>query len=307
MKRTEKEYTTKVRLLRIQRALLERPFGYTKQQLADRYNTHPDTIKKDFQAFREAGFEITHNEKYCYGFTVDKPLEELKDLLHFSEKDQELLLEAIGRLGDHDSSVEKLKRKIVSIYDYARLGNAFLRKPYLSKVDLLEQAKREQRQVILLDYHSSNSNKVSDRRVEPFHPDPSDDILHAFDVDIGELRHFRISRITRIQVTADPWAYETLHRVIATDPFRIVDNQQVSVHLRLRVGAKNELVERFPLTQAYIQPAQEKDVYDFQCKVNHKFYGLTNFILGFHHQIVEVLQPESLLEHLQEQVKSMKF
>lgn len=303
----EKEYGTKVRLLRIQRALLERPFGYTKQQLADRYNVHPDTIKKDFNAFRAAGFDINPNEKHCYGFTVDEPLEELKDLLHFSEKDQQLLLEAIGRLGSHDPSVEKLKRKIVSIYDYTRLGNTFLRKPYLSKVDLLEQAKREKRQVILLDYHSSNSNKVSDRRVEPFHPDPSDDILHAFDVDKQELRHFRISRITRIQVTAEPWAYETLHRVMATDPFRIVDNNQVSVHLRLRVGAKNELVERFPLTQAYIQPAQEQDVYDFQCKVNHQFYGLTNFILGFHHQIVEVLQPESLLEHLQAQVKTMKF
>ncbi len=303
----EKEHTTKVRLLRIQRALLERPFGYTKQQLADRYNTHPDTIKKDFQAFRDAGFEITYNEKYCYGFTVDKPLEELKDLLHFSEKDQELLLRAINQLGSHDPSVEKLKRKIVSIYDYTRLGNAFLRKPYLSKVDLLEQAKRERRQVILLDYHSSNSNVVSNRRVEPFLPDPADDVLHAFDVDKGDIRHFRISRITRIQVTADPWAHETLHRVIATDPFRIVDNQQVMVHLRLRVGAKNELIERFPLTQAYIEPAAEKDVYDFQCKVNHTFYGLTNFILGFYHQIIEIVQPESLLDHLREQVKTMKF
>ncbi len=304
----DKEYTTKVRLLRIQRALLERPFGYTKAQLADRYNVHPDTIKKDFQAFRAAGFEISANAKNCYGFTVDKPLEELKDLLHFSEKDQELLLRAIDRLGNHDPSVEKLKRKIVSIYDYTRLGSTFLRKPYLSKVDLLEQAKRERRQVILLDYHSSNSNLVSDRRVEPFHPDPADDVLHAFDVDKGDIRHFRISRITRIQVTSDPWVYETLHRVMATDPFRIVDNQQVTVHLRLRVGAKNELVERFPLTQAYIQPAaDEKDVYDFQCKVNHKFYGLTNFILGFYHQIIEIVQPDALLDHLREQTRTMKF
>jgi len=31
----DKDQTTKVRLLSVQRALLERPFGYTKRQLAD--------------------------------------------------------------------------------------------------------------------------------------------------------------------------------------------------------------------------------------------------------------------------------
>ncbi len=307
MKKKEQEYGHKVRLLKLQRILLEQPFRYTKRQLAERFNVHPDTIKEDFNAFRNAEFEIECDDNYCYGFTADKPYEELKDLLHFSEKEQLFLLEVINRLGHHDPSAEKLRRKIVSIYDFTRLGNAFLRKPYLSKIDLLEQAKREKRQVILLDYHSSNSNNISDRRVEPFDPNPADDILQAFDVDKGELRHFRISRITRIQLTGDAWAHETQHRVMATDPFYIVSNDQVSVHLRLRVGAYNELVSRFPLSQVYVQKAQEEGIYDFQCKVNRNFYGLTNFILGFHHQIVEVLYPESLLEHLRAQVAQMKF
>lgn len=303
----DKDQTTKVRLLSVQRALLERPFGYTKRQLADRCGVHVDTIKTDFEAFRTAGFEVECDPKsYCYGFIADKPYRELEDLLHFTDKDQSLLLQAIEKLGPHDPGIEKLKRKIVSIYDYARLGNAYLRKPYLSKIDLLEQAKREERQVILLDYHSSNSNTVSHRRVEPFDPNPADDILQAFDVDKGELRHFRISRITRIQLTADEWEHKSRHRVIPADPFRIVDDKQVTVHLRLRVGARNELVERFPLTQAYIQPAAEEGMFDFQCKVNHRFFGLSNFILGFY-QTVEVVHPESLMEHLEAQVRKMKF
>lgn len=307
MKRKENEFGHKVRILRLQRILLEQPFHYNKKQLADRLNVHSDTIKEYFDNFKTAGYEIKFDDNYRYGFAADKTYEELKDFLHFSEKEQLFLLEVINRLGHHDPSVEKLRRKIVSIYDFTRLGNAFLRKPYLSKIDLLEQAKREKRQVILLDYHSSNSNKISDRRVEPFDPNPADDILQAFDVDIGELRHFRISRITRIQLTSDTWAHETQHRVMATDPFYIVSNDQVSVHLRLRVGAYNELVSRFPLSHAYIQKTQEEGIYDFQCKVNRQFYGLTNFILGFHHQIVEVLHPESLLDHLRAQVAQMKF
>lgn len=92
--------------------------------------------------------------------------------------------------------------------------------------------------------------------------------------------------------------------MLATDPFRIVSDEQAMVHLRLRVGGYNELVERFPLSKAYIQEdAEEEGIYDFQCRVNRKFYGLTNFILGFHHQVVEVLEPEELKEHLREEVK----
>jgi predicted DNA-binding transcriptional regulator YafY len=305
--KTSKEYGHKVRILKLQRLLLEQPFRYTKRQLAERIGIKPDAMKDYFDNLKTAGYEVKFDEQYRYGFSADKTYEELKDFLHFSKKEQEFLLDVINRLGHHDPSLEKLKRKIVSIYDFSRLGNPTLRKPHLSKIDLLEQAKREKRQVILLEYHSSNSNDISDRRVEPFDPNPANDMLQAFDINKKDIRHFRISRVTRIQLTNDPWAHETLHRVEATDPFYIVDDNQVPVHLRLTVGAKNELVERFPLSQVYIQPAEEPGIYDFQCKVNCQFKGLTNFILGFYHRIVEVLHPDALIEHLNKEVQNMKF
>lgn len=303
----EKEYGTKLRLLRVMRALLENPKHYTKRQLAEVYQVTPDTITNDFEALTNAGFVVEYDEKYRYYLVEEKPFTQLKDLLHFSEEDQAILYRAIDQVAAHEKRGQRLKKKLASLYDYRRLGHAYLRKPYLTKVDLLMQDKNEKRQVILRDYSSSNSNEVRDRLVEPFHPSPPDDTLQAFDVDKQELRHFRISRITRVEMTDTPWQFEGHHNIMLTDPFRIVDSNQVMVHLRLRVGAKNELVERFPLTQSYIQEAAEEGIYDFQCMVNHRFLGLTNFILGFHHQLVEVLGPESLLDHLQEEVEKMDF
>lgn len=303
----EKEYGTKLRLLRVMRALLENPKHYTKRQLAEVYQVTPDTITNDFEALTNAGFVVEYDEKYRYYLVEEKPFTQLKDLLHFSEEDQAILYRAIDQVAAHEKRGQRLKKKLASLYDYRRLGHAYLRKPYLTKVDLLMQGKNEKRQVILRDYSSSNSNEVRDRLVEPFHPSPPDDTLQAFDVDKQELRHFRISRITRVEMTDTPWQFEGHHNIMLTDPFRIVDSNQVMVHLRLRVGAKNELVERFPLTQSYIQEAAEEGIYDFQCMVNHRFLGLTNFILGFHHQLVEVLGPESLLDHLQEEVEKMDF
>lgn len=301
------EDRTKVRLLRIMRALIERPKYYTKKHLAALYSVDPDTISNDFEALRSADFNLKADEKYRYYFAEEKPYSHLKNLLLFSDKDLQILYQAIDKIGVYDESGQRLKRKLASLYDYHQLGHAYLRRPYLTVVDLLMQGKNERRQVILREYRSSNSNEVRDRLVEPFHPSPPDDTLQAFDVEKRKLRHFRISRITRVQLTNTPWQYEGHHNILLTDVFRIVDSNQVMVHLRIKEGARNELIERFPNTVTYIKEAPEEGIYDFQCMVNHKFLGLSNFILGYYHQLVEVLSPESLIEHLREEVKKMKF
>jgi predicted DNA-binding transcriptional regulator YafY len=289
------------------RTLIDRPFGYTKRQLADKYGKHIDTITGDFEAFKNAGFEIQKDERHRYAFRMDRTYKELKGILFFSEEDQALLMRAIDQADPGGKRGQRLKRKLDSLYDYHKLGFSTLRRPYLNKLDSLAQAQKEKRVVVLENYHSSNSGRISNRRVEPFHPSPPDDTLQAFDLENQALRHFRISRIERVQLTDQAWQHERRHIVLPTDPFRIVDARQVQIHLRFRVGAYNELIERFPQTRSYIQPDAEKDVYDFQAKVNHRFLGLSNFILGFHHQVIEILEPDSLIEHLRQEVENMNF
>ena len=293
--------------MRVLLAILEYPNGYTKQQLADRYGVSTDTITGDFRAIETAGFVLEKDERHRYAFKTDKPLRQLKDLLHFSAEDQVSLHQAIDNLPVSSERARQLKAKLSSLYDFRRLGHAYLRKPHLTKVDLLMQAKTEKCQVYLIDYRSSNSNAISTRLVEPFHISPADDTLQAFDVDKRTLRHFRITRFTRVQLTDLPWQHEGHHNIMHIDPFRIVDNNQVTVHLRLGVGAYNELVERYPLTRSHIEETDDPNIFDFQCAVNHRFFGLSNFILGFYHQHIEVLEPEGLKAHLREELGRMRF
>ena len=298
------------RLLRLMMALLEHPFGYTKQQLARLCQVSTDTIERDLDALDNAGFTVCKNDNRCYAFAGEKPLKQLKELVYFNEDEQNLLAQAIDHFARYmqRAQAEKLKRKVVDLYDYRRLGFAHLRRPYLDKIGLLRQSVEEKRQVTLVNYHSSNSNRIGDRRVECFLVLPPEDILQAYDLDRQELRHFRLSRVGRVEFLPQKWAYEHHHQIRRTDPFRIVDDNQVWVHLRLKVGAYNELIERFPATLANTFPAaDEPDVYDFQCNVNRGFLGLTNFILGFYHQLIEVVTPDSLIEHLRAEVERMRF
>ena len=300
----EKEYGTKLRLLRILRTMMEQPGRYTKKELAERYQVNEDTIKNDFRALSDAGFVVEYDKRYRYSLVQEAPYKQLKDLLHFSEEDQELLHRAIDQIATHDKRGQRLKKKLASLYDFKRLGHQYLRKPYLNKIDLLQAGLDEKKQLWLLQYHSSNSNQVSDRLVEPFHLSVAEDTREAFDGEKNYIRHFRISRIGLLKSTGQDWQHEGKHVIMRTDPFRIVDNRQKNVHLRLKVGAYNELIERFPLAKSYIQEAGD-DEYDFQCPVNHRFLGLTNFILGFHHQLIDVIEPDELLDHLRREVQKL--
>ncbi len=301
--------TPRARIALLLRVLIDSPNRYTVRDLAARYGVSADTIEGDFAAFRAAGFEIKPDEKFRYAFIRDKPYQRLKDLLHFSEEDQALLYQAIDNLPNQTERHRRLKSKLGSLYDFGRLGHAYLRKPYLNKVDLLEQARQEKKQVVLENYHSSSSGTVEDRTVEPFHVSPENDMVQTYDVVKKKVNHFRISRFVRVRILDAPWQFEGHHNIRYTDPFRIVgnDNDPVMVHLRLGVGACNELTERFPLTKNYIEETAKKGVYDFQCRVNSQFLGLSNFILGFHHQGIEIIEPDALREHLRTVVANMNF
>src|SRR5690606_17611835 len=80
----DNEYGTKSRLLRVMRDLIERPYGYTKKQLALAYNVHVDTIANDFEVYGELGLEMDCDEKFRYAFKVNKPLKRVRELLYFS-------------------------------------------------------------------------------------------------------------------------------------------------------------------------------------------------------------------------------
>jgi predicted DNA-binding transcriptional regulator YafY len=301
------QYGLKDRVLRVLMTILKEPFVYTKRALAELYGTTVQSIEDDFAVMKNAGFVLDHDDEYRYKLVENQPNKQLKHLLHFSEEEQLMLEEAIDTIGEqYDNKAQELKKKLNALYDFGRLGHSYLRKPYLSKLDLLEEAAREEKQVYLRSYRSSNSNLVKDRLVEAFYFNAADDLIQAFDLEQKALRHFRISRVGKIEVLDQSWQFKTEHRLLKIDPFRVVNDDQELVHIQLKVGAYNELVERFPLTKNSIEYLEKEDIYEFKAMVNANFYGLMNFILGNFHQMVEVLAPEGLKTQLRTAIEAMQ-
>lgn len=298
-----KDHTPRTRVLLLLNLLIDQPYGHTIAQLATRFGVSRDTIRGDMEAIQNAGFVTNMDSYFRYGIIEEKPFRKLQDLLHFTEEDQTLLERAIDHIEPHTRSARTLKKKLGSLYDFRKLGYSYLKKPYLKKVDKLLEAIEQRKQIVLENYHSTSGNMVSNRRIEPFHLSPPEDMLHGFDLDKNEIRHFRISRIAKIKFLQDGWQFEKRHKILTSDPFRIVNNEQIMVRIVMKVGGYNGLRELYPLTEKYIEQKGE-GVYQLDCLVNKKFTNVGSFLLGFHEHILEI-EPMELREWLCSQMERM--
>lgn len=281
------------RVLMVLLRILAHPYRFTKRDLAERYKMSKDAITEDLEAMRNIGLHIEYDNKYRYAIIPDRQFQELKQLQSLNDSDIAMISNALKQnLSGKD--VLYLNNKLSSLYDFQRLGLRALRRPALEKIDSLEKAKKDEIQVILKNYRS-NSNSIKDRTVEAFHIDPELDTIQAYDVDAQKTSHFKLSRIERVVLTETTWCPDHNREYRYTDVFRIADNNQVSIHLRLQVYAYNALIEAYPKALSDILPASEPNTFDFETKVNHQYLGLMNFILGNYGQLT-IIRPQELKE-----------
>ena len=288
---------TLLMLLRI----LSAPYRYTRRDLEQHFGLSKDAVEEYLGVFKNVGLEIDWDEQYRYAVLPDRQFKELRHLQPLTDADKALIKNALRTLSEREQLY--IKNKLDSLYDFQQLGLRVLRRPALERIDRLTKAMNERCQVILENYRS-RSNNTRDRRVEPFHLDPEKDTLQAYDVDEQDSRHYRLSRIERVTLIDEPWAYSNHHRPKITDVFRIADNKQVQVHLTLDVFAYNSLTEEFPQTLSYLQPGSRANTFDFQCVVNHEFKGLLNFLMS-NAEHVEVLSPAPLRVRVREEAEKI--
>ena len=296
------------RLFQLLRLAIERPNVYTKKDLAEKLNISFSSIKRYFSELEYYGFKLVMGDNYCYRLEMDKQYEYLKDLLYFSEKDQQFIYEVLTESRQEGRQKERVLQKMNSIYDFTRLGNHLVSSQFLTKINLLEQAKNQKKVVALIDYRSTFSAKIETKHVEPFRIMPKEDVLHAFDIEQKVTKHYRISRIASVEIFKDlDWKFESQHKHMPTDPFRVSNDQQAHVKIKMTVGGYNEITERFPDTVKFLERVVgEKDTYLLECDVNFEYRGLTNFLLGNYHHVVEIYEPDSLIEHLEKEVEKIK-
>ena len=108
-----------------------------------------------------------------------------------------------------------------------------------------------------------------------------------------KVRHFKISRIERVELLEHPWQYDDARKLKKIDDFRIANDSQVPIRLNLQPIAYNILFDTFPNAARNAVISNDAKSYNLDINVNDGFLGVVPFILS-NLGSVEIIEPIEL-------------
>lgn len=295
------------RLLRLMK-LLTGNNTYSVNELARKFEMTSRSIYRYIETFRDAGFVI---KKKGNILRIDKSSPYFKDisqLVHFTEEEAYILKSAIESIDENNLIKQNLKRKLYTVYDYKILAETIFKGKNAQNVNHLVDAIENRQKVVLHQYNSAHSHKVSDRIVEPFAFTTNYIQIWAYEVSKQENRLFKVSRIGEVEVLDEAWSFEAGHKAGYIDCFRISSHDLIPVKLKLGMRAAQLLTEEYPLAEKDLVKISDNH-WIFETQVC-SYEGIGRFVMGLL-QEVEIVEPvgfalfvkerleKSLREHFQ--------
>ncbi|MBR1543820.1 MAG: putative DNA binding domain-containing protein [Muribaculaceae bacterium] len=181
----------------------------------------------------------------------------------------------------------------------------FKKKDTAAAISFLQHACSQKKCVVLHDYSSSHSGKVSDRFVEAYDIKPEDGLAICYDREKCKISVFKINRIKWVEIKEnEPWLYIAEHKPISVDVFHMTGETPIDVSIRLDLFAKSLLVEEFPNAESYISKHKGDDnIWYFDTKV-YAVEGIGRFCAGLSDHI-EINNSPELKDYLSKFTRTM--
>jgi proteasome accessory factor C len=275
--------------------MLDCQYGRSISELSERFEVSQRTIYRYFDTFRNVGFVINNQDGYFKINKEESTARDISDLLHFTGEESFILSKAIHSLEASNIQKDKLVKKLYGLYDFDRVIHAITKKEETESIYNIIQSIKKQKQVVLKGYKSNNSNEIRDRLVEPIDFTENYISIWCYDVEDGQNKTFKSSRIGTVELQDSNWEYKANHKKGKTDIFRMHGFTSTPIHLELTLTAYNFLIEEYPLSENYIS---EKGDNKFILKAKIcNFLGVGRFILGLPNEVT-VIDSKELINYL---------
>lgn len=284
------------RLLRLMK-MMSGNTNFTVDELAERLGISYRSIYRYIDTFKESGFvvEKLHSNVYKLG-KMPKSYVDLKRLIYFSEEEAYIINSLINSLDNTNALKTNLLKKLSAVYNSTSIANYTCNKESALSIESLGEAIKDRKKVILKNYESGNSHRVSDRLVEPFEFTTNMIDVWCYDLEKKENKVFKISRIGEVRVLEEEWSEEEAHRKSITDCFRISSFEQKPIKLELSMMAKNLLLEEYPLAEKDLR--KEGDKWILETMVSG-MEGVGRFVIGLAHEI-KIVDSPALENHIRD-------
>ena len=262
-------------------SLLQQNPPKTVHHLATIIDTTHRTAYRYFDLLRELGFDLQRDKNNKYFIVHSDQSETVK----FSTDETAFLQQLIMSSGKDSNLKDVVLKKIYLSSETTIIGNHLL-KAHLGKIveDLCEAIICKV-QVKLKNYHSINSESISDRIVEPLAFTDNYNSLIAYEIESKKNKYFNIQRINTVQILNDQWKNENHHQIELPDAFGFAPGDEShSIHLELSIIAYLLLKEEYPLCGPFIKPITKSNKYELKMEVND-LKPINRFIEGLKDEI----------------------
>lgn len=254
------------------------------------------TVYRYLDLVKELGFELhkDHNNKFqILGEDDSKPIS-------FSNEEVSLLRDLVLSTGKDNKLKDSLLQKIYLQSELAIQGNHILKANLGRMVEKINYSINENKRILLKGYHSLNSQRISDRLIEPITLTDNYNSICGFEVETQSNKYYNLERITEVVLIDEQQVFKEFHQLDEMDVFGFSNKngKKFNVELSISLRAYVLLKEEYPMIEKQIEKEKKSDRYIVKVEVNNP-KPITRFILGLKEDI-EVLGEESFLKHLSE-------
>jgi proteasome accessory factor C len=251
------------------------------------------TVYRYLDLIKELGFELERDQNKRYYISGDR----FDDSDSFTNEEVALLRELLLSSAKENKLKDAILKKIYFKSEMAVHGNSILNAHLGKIVQRISVAIENENKIILKDYHSANSQKISDRLVEPIAFTNNYASICAFEIATQKNKYFNVERITEVEEVEDKQEYKKLHKIDQTDVFGFTEynGEKFDIQLRLTLRAYVILKEEYPRVLSFVNQESNKETYIFSCSINNP-KPITRFILGLSNE-VDVLGSEAFIQY----------
>jgi proteasome accessory factor C len=277
--------------------------GRTVDQLSQQLEATTRTVYRYFKLLEEIGFIIDqdfHGKYFIHREDGENPEDS------FTLEEVSILRQLI-QSGASGHLRENILKKLAFHSEAKELPEQFLKLRVARMFRSVSEAIEQNKQVVLKNYHSANSQEITDRLVEPFQFGEGFQSVLALDTKDKQCKYFKLERIGEVVMLDKPFKFQKLHEKSATDIFGISGKKEIWVTLQLSLRAYVLLREEFPLSLPYLEKNEnpEESAYTFHAPVLN-FKGVGRFVLGLADE-VKITGPAELKNYIKEKLKQQKL
>jgi proteasome accessory factor C len=264
-------------------SLLKQEPAKSIHQLGAIIDTTDRTVYRYFDLLRELGFELQRDLFNRYSIPAGSGEGGVK----FTNEEAELIRKMVLNFAKNHPLKDSILKKIY-LASETTIVSSHLLKAHLGRiVEMLSEAIETKKQVVLKNYHSLNSQKISDRYIEPFAFTDNYRALMAYEPKSGQNKYFNIERITNVELLDGTWVNQDKHALIKPDAFGFgPTGEEISIHFEMSLRAYLLLKEEYPLCSPYLKKIPNSDRYELKMKVNSRV-PIDRFARGLNQEMNE--------------------